>query len=195
MGAGRPPPLLVARFRGKSAGLSSFTHIPMCLCPSAGRMLFSGMNYWPWWLGGIALASVPIVHWVGIRRMMAVSSRYTALVDGARSRQAAPATLNHVLFFVGLVAGGAISALLAGRWHPSYRLDGALLARLVPGSTLPVLLIFGGVCVGFGTRMAAGCSSGHGLVGVSRFQPGSLLATAAFFGTGVLTSFALGALR
>jgi uncharacterized membrane protein YedE/YeeE len=126
--------------------------------------------------------------------MMAVSSRYTALVDGLRARVASPGALTHVLFFVGLAAGGAVSALLAGRWHPSYRLDGAVLAHLVSARTLPVVLVLGGTCVGFGTRMAAGCTSGHGLVGVSRLQPGSLLATVAFFGTGVLTSFALGAL-
>jgi uncharacterized membrane protein YedE/YeeE len=127
--------------------------------------------------------------------MMAVSSRYTALVDGVRTRQAAPGTLTHVLFFVGLALGGAVSALLAGRWHPSYRLDGTLLAHLVSAPALPIVLVLGGACVGFGTRMAAGCTSGHGLVGVSRLQPGSLLATVAFFGTGVLASFALGALR
>jgi uncharacterized membrane protein YedE/YeeE len=39
--------------------------------------------------------------------------------------------------------------------------------------------------------MAGGCTSGHGLCGVSRFQPGSLLTTAAFFGAAVALSFAL----
>jgi len=53
-------------------------------------------------------------------------------------------------------------------------------------------LLLGGLCVGFGTRMAGGCTSGHGLCGVSRFQPGSLVATVAFFATGVAVSFALG---
>jgi uncharacterized membrane protein YedE/YeeE len=153
------------------------------------------MSYWSWWLGGAALASVPVVHWLVVRRMMAVSSRYTALVDGARARRAAPGTVTHVLFFAGLVIGGVLSAVLAGQWHASYRLDGAVLAQLVSRPALPIVLVLGGVCVGFGTRMAAGCTSGHGLVGVSRLQPGSLLATVAFFGTGVLTSLALGVLR
>ena len=39
--------------------------------------------------------------------------------------------------------------------------------------------------------MAAGCTTGHGLCGVSRFQKGSLAATAAFFGSAVVTSFLL----
>jgi uncharacterized membrane protein YedE/YeeE len=42
--------------------------------------------------------------------------------------------------------------------------------------------------------MAGGCTSGHGMCGVSRFQKGSLLATVAFFGAGVATAFALGVL-
>jgi uncharacterized membrane protein YedE/YeeE len=58
----------------------------------------------------------------------------------------------------------------------------------------PLMLCGGGVLVGFCTRMAAGCTSGHGLCGVSRFQAGSVLATACFFGAGVAVSFALGAL-
>jgi uncharacterized membrane protein YedE/YeeE len=52
-------------------------------------------------------------------------------------------------------------------------------------------LVGGGVLVGFGTRMAAGCTSGHGLCGVSRFQKGSMLSTAAFFGMGIVVSFGL----
>jgi uncharacterized membrane protein YedE/YeeE len=59
----------------------------------------------------------------------------------------------------------------------------------------PAILALGGCLVGFGTRMAAGCTSGHGLCGVSRFQPGSLLATVMFFGAGVATALLLGQLR
>jgi uncharacterized membrane protein YedE/YeeE len=47
--------------------------------------------------------------------------------------------------------------------------------------------------VGFGTRMATGCTSGHGLCGVARFEKGSLLATCCFFGTGVIVSFVMNA--
>ena len=53
-------------------------------------------------------------------------------------------------------------------------------------------LLVGGLLVGFGTRMASGCTSGHGLCGVSRLQKGSLVATVCFFGAGVAVSFALG---
>lgn len=98
----------------------------------------------------------------------------------------------HLLFLFGLLAGGLLSALLAGSLAPASTLRGEVFNGLFASKTSGALvLLSGGVLVGFGTRMAAGCTSGHGLCGVSRFQLGSLLATMAFFGTGVLTSFAL----
>jgi uncharacterized membrane protein YedE/YeeE len=56
-----------------------------------------------------------------------------------------------------------------------------------------VALLGGGFLVGFGTRMAGGCTSGHGLNGCAELQPASLLATVAFFGAAVAISFLLGA--
>ena len=54
-----------------------------------------------------------------------------------------------------------------------------------------VTLFLRGVLVGFGTRLAGGCSSGHGLSGCGRMRPVSLVATAVFFGTAVAVSFLL----
>ncbi len=51
-----------------------------------------------------------------------------------------------------------------------------------------------GLAVGVGTRMGSGCTSGHGVCGLSRLSPRSLVATLTFIGTGVLTVFAIGAL-
>lgn len=98
----------------------------------------------------------------------------------------------HALFFGSLVVGGAVAALLAGDTSWSLSLDGELFASTWQHVPAALPLAFGGLLVGFGTRMAGGCTSGHGLCGVSRFQKGSLLATVAFFGTGVVASFALG---
>lgn len=51
-----------------------------------------------------------------------------------------------------------------------------------------VLMIAGGFLVGFGTRYAGGCTSGHGILGLSALQWPSLVATASFFLGGVLFS-------
>jgi len=50
-------------------------------------------------------------------------------------------------------------------------------------------LVAGGLLVGFGTRLANGCTSGHGVCGLARLSPRSLAATATFMGAGFLTVF------
>ncbi len=146
------------------------------------------MSYWPWWAGGLALASVMLLHWLSVRQMMGVSGRFTSLVD---HRDGAA---DHVVFLVALLLGGFVSAALAGRFRLAAGITSDGFARLTRGSPAlgAVVLLAGGLLVGFGTRMAGGCTSGHGMCGVSRFQRGSLLATASFFGAAVVVSLLLG---
>jgi uncharacterized membrane protein YedE/YeeE len=51
------------------------------------------------------------------------------------------------------------------------------------------MVITAGLLVGFGTRWGAGCTSGHGICGLSRFSLRSLVATLSFMGTGFVTVF------
>jgi uncharacterized membrane protein YedE/YeeE len=53
----------------------------------------------------------------------------------------------------------------------------------------PALLAAGGLLVGIGTRFGSGCTSGHGVCGIARLSPRSLLATACFMAAGVVTVF------
>jgi len=55
----------------------------------------------------------------------------------------------------------------------------------------PATIVAGGVLVGFGTRLAHGCSSGHGVCGLARLSPRSLAATLTFMAAGFATAFAL----
>lgn len=52
-----------------------------------------------------------------------------------------------------------------------------------------ILIIVGGFLVGFGTRWAGGCTSGHGIYGLSALQLPSLIATLFFFAFGIITSW------
>ena len=80
-------------------------------------------------------------------------------------------------------------ALLAGL------IAAPLLARALVHMAPPVIeadtatLIAGGLMVGFGTRLGAGCTRGHGVCGVARLSPRSLAATATFMVAGFLTVF------
>lgn len=69
---------------------------------------------------------------------------------------------------------------------------GALVVMLVSGSApanfaSPLVLAIAGVIVGAGTRIGSGCTSGHGVCGMSRLSPRSLVATATFMATGIAT--------
>jgi hypothetical protein len=69
---------------------------------------------------------------------------------------------------------------------------GALLAQLALGpvqTRFPPLAssLIGGLLVGYGTRLGSGCTSGHGVCGVSRLSKRSLVATGVFMLTGALT--------
>jgi uncharacterized membrane protein YedE/YeeE len=104
-----------------------------------------------------------------------------------------PAPLfTQAVLLVSVFVGGLIAAITSGRFD--LRLDmGPGFRDLVTADplTMVVLLFTGGVLVGFGTRLAGGCSSGHGLNGCGRLSPVSIVATAVFFGTAVVVSFLL----
>ena len=93
---------------------------------------------------------------------------------------------------VSILLGGWIAAVTAGRFQ--LRLDmGEGFRQIVTDNPIKMTgaLFIGGVLVGFGTRLAGGCSSGHGLSGCGRLHPVSILATAVFFGAAVVVSFLL----
>ena len=103
---------------------------------------------------------------------------------------------------IGRIAGisGVVGGLLRGgagerRWRLAF-LAGLVAAPWVwRGASQPHIetgwptLVVAGVLVGLGTRYAGGCTSGHGVCGLSRLSPRSLAATAAFMGAGFLTVF------
>lgn len=57
--------------------------------------------------------------------------------------------------------------------------------------TSPAIIIAAGLLVGFGTRMGSGCTSGHGVCGLSRLSLRSLAATLCFIATGAITVFVM----
>ncbi len=86
---------------------------------------------------------------------------------------------------VALLAGLFVSPLVYGLVAP----EGFITApRIDAGFGLVVLA---GLLVGIGTRYGSGCTSGHGVCGLSRLSPRSLVATLAFMGAGFATVFAI----
>ncbi|RKG38748.1 YeeE/YedE family protein [Acinetobacter rongchengensis] len=57
--------------------------------------------------------------------------------------------------------------------------------------TSPILLIFSGLLVGFGTSLGSGCTSGHGICGISRLSKRSIVATSIFMLAGFITVYVI----
>jgi uncharacterized membrane protein YedE/YeeE len=128
---------------------------------------------------------------------------WSALAGGALIGVAAAL----LVLFNGRIAGisGLLGSLLArggeGRGEKTLFLLGVLLAPLLWQlfAALPAIefqggwlsLLLAGLLVGVGTRYGAGCTSGHGVCGIARLSPRSLLATLVFMASGFATVYVL----
>lgn len=124
-----------------------------------------------------------------------------ALAGGAMIGLAAGALvlLNGRIAGISGIAGGLLSAVKGDiGWRMAF-LGGLIAAPLVFQLVAPLpavqvdagtaTLIAGGLLVGIGTRYGSGCTSGHGVCGISRFSRRSLLATGTFMAAGFATVF------
>ena len=120
--------------------------------------------------GGILIGLAAAVMLLGAGRIAGVSgilARASGIAAEGMGRRSALA------FLAGLPLGAAIMLLLGAAERPQ-----------LPSAAI---MVVAGLIVGFGTRLGSGCTSGHGVCGMSRLSPRSLAATALFIGFGIVT--------
>ena len=124
-------------------------------------------------VGGLLIGFAGVALLLGNGRIMGASGIIGSLID----QTSGAATRERVAFVFALVL---VPALLQ-------------IGSPVDTGTMqsPLLLVFAGICVGIGTRIANGCTSGHGVCGISRFSVRGIVATAIYVAAGVLTVLAL----
>jgi uncharacterized membrane protein YedE/YeeE len=83
-----------------------------------------------------------------------------------------------IAFISGLVAAPLVWQLFLSL--PAIRIDGSY-----------AIMAMAGLVVGIGTRYGSGCTSGHGVCGLSRLSPRSIIATLSFMGTGFVTVYVI----
>ena len=88
-----------------------------------------------------------------------------------------------LLFLGGLLVGGLIVSFFSSNLFAGGDVFAIEIERSWPA------LILAGLLVGFGSRFGSGCTSGHGVCGISRFSPRSLVATITFISTGALVVY------
>ena len=122
-------------------------------------------------MGGLLIGLAAAIMLLGLGRIAGVSgmaARATGIADSGAPRNVA------IAFVVGLPLGALLIAQTVGAVNVSF-----------PASIWP--LIIGGLLVGYGTRLGSGCTSGHGVCGLSRLSPRSMLATGMFMASGFVT--------
>ncbi|MDT8438417.1 MAG: YeeE/YedE family protein [Wenzhouxiangellaceae bacterium] len=124
--------------------------------------------------GGALIGLGSAVLLLGNRRIAGISG----IVGGLLTLSAGDRAWR-LVFIAGLMLGVWLYAALAG---------GAITITI--DADWP-LLIAGGLLVGFGTRLGGGCTSGHGVCGISRASPRSIVATLVFMLVAAITVFVL----
>lgn len=120
--------------------------------------------------GGVLIGLAAALMLLGIGRIAGVSgiaARATGIADSGLPRVSAWA------FVIGLPVGALIVLLAKGGLPANF--------------ASPVYLAVAGLIVGIGTRLGSGCTSGHGVCGMSRFSQRSIVATLTFMVTGFAT--------
>jgi uncharacterized protein len=137
-------------------------------------MTVDWLNFTPWSaLGGGALIGLAAALFVVLNgRIAGISGLLGAVVEGGEGRG------EKALFLLGLLLAPLLWGLFVAL--PPIEFHGGWLS-----------LTLAGLLVGVGTRYGAGCTSGHGVCGISRLSPRSLAATLAFMAAGFATVFVL----
>ena len=152
------------------------------------------MQPWPWWFSGILIGlTVPLLYFLtgqgfgistSLQQFGAMCSPNSKLSYFKNYDRRTGLWL--LMFVVGIVLGGFVATRFLSaepiEFLPDsyYSLGGA------------VRLLVGGVLIGFGTRYAGGCTSGHAITGIANLNWPSLVATIFFFVGGLAVTWGLG---
>ena len=124
-------------------------------------------------IGGLLIGFAAFLFFIFNGRIAGVSSIASDSINKNKNK------FDNILFLSGLIIGPIL-----------YSLSGKEIESVLTNS-IP-LLIFGGLLVGVGTKIGNGCTSGHGVCGLSRFSIRSIVATITFILTGVITVLIFG---
>lgn len=167
---------------------------------------------WPWYISGIAIATIMVLLlFFGKSFGFSTNLRTICTIAGAGKKIKFfdfdwKTQKWNLLFLVGSVLGGTVAATLLNSGEPlrlsaatvkdlkqiGIQFDGQLNPAQIFGSDFIsspygiFILLAGGVLVGFGARYAGGCTSGHAISGLSNLQLPSLITVVVFFAGGLL---------
>jgi uncharacterized membrane protein YedE/YeeE len=125
--------------------------------------------------GGALIGAAAVLLMAGLGRIMGA----TGVLAGVLQRPGSADWSWRAALLLGMVCGPAVFMALTGQ---------------MPQITVPVslpMLIVGGFIVGVGVTFASGCTSGHGVCGMARLSPRSIVATLTFMATTAITVYVI----
>lgn len=139
-------------------------------------MTIDWVNFTPWasLAGGVVLGLASAIFILVNGRILGISGIVGGLLPPQRGDWAW-----RLAFLLGMLAAPAV-------FHAVVTAQYITLPRIEASEWL---IVVAGLLVGVGTRCASGCTSGHGVCGLSRLSPRSLVATLAFMGAGFVTVY------
>lgn len=123
--------------------------------------------------GGLLIGLSASLLWLGLGRIAGISG----IVGGAFGAKGSDLDWR-LAFVIGLIVAPIVYGLAIG-------------APLVQITTRPEIVLSSGLLVGFGTQLGSGCTSGHGVCGIARLSPRSMIATLLFMASGFVTTYLL----
>jgi uncharacterized membrane protein YedE/YeeE len=143
-------------------------------------------NISPWYIAGPLVGLIIVGLRFAVNKPFGALGGYIDVVENGLS----PKRLGfRSWLLLGLVLGGLSFALISGRFSLTFAYGDP---GSIAGTSLlseGILLGVAGIVMGFGARLAGGCTSGHGMSGLSLLSPASIVATMTFFATAVGLAF------
>jgi len=147
-----------------------------------------------WYVGGIGIAGITLGLLLLASRRLSISSGFedicSLVIDSSYFRRATVVSGRswRLPLLAGLILGGFLSAVLGGGWEPTWAL-GVFDRTIGLGPAGKLAWMFGGgLLIGFGTRLAGGCTAGHGIFGTANFEKPSIISTVTFVLAGIATT-------
>lgn len=157
-------------------------------------LILNGLAPLHWAIAGAGIAAITLLLLVLANRRLGVSTGFEdvcslVLRQTYFRREGLLRTRTWRLPFIGgLVLGGVLSAVAGGGWAPIWDL-GIFDERIGFGPVGKLVWMFvGGLFIGFGTRLGGGCTSGHGIFGMSNLELPSIVTTLSFMAGGLVTT-------
>lgn len=119
-------------------------------------------------VGGLLIGITTVIYLLSLGKVIGISGILSQLLFSKER-------FLPFLFIAGLIIGGSAYGVFTEQ------------TVAFPETRSPLILIISGLLVGYGTRLGSGCTSGHGVCGISRLSPRSVVATLVFMTTAIIT--------